>query len=124
MVPSLPYAEYDIPWEGEGPSMGAGGADSDPRYGGEQMMVATNVSLQYVYGIVPPKINTAIDFAGPALYPPDAENYALAALPNTAITVYLNQDTVPGGIVGEDYPADITLQAPPVVLGGTMTRGA
>lgn len=124
MTTSLPYAEYPVTWEGDGPNIGAGASDSDAIYG-EQQMVVTQVSLQPLRTISPPVIAMHIERDGPALPPLDTVGAAsVASAPSLALPLtYENQDMVAGGIVGSDYLPPLALGAPPVALGGTLTRG-
>lgn len=122
MIESLPYEVVANPWDGDGPSIGYGGNDSDPRYGGASDLVAIAYSLQYKYALVPPRPHTFIDHDPSNLYPTDNQygDHAYTTLAKLAPISPTGdyQDTVPGGIVGNDYEPDISLQAPSIPLGG------
>lgn len=122
MIEALPYDVVSNPWDGDGPSLGAGGSDSDPRYGGASDLVSVGYSLQYKYALVPGRPHTFIDHDPANLYPVDNK---YSDVPYTTLKKLYTigstgdyQDTVPGGIVGNDYEPDISLQAPSIPLGG------
>lgn len=122
MINAIPHDIQPNPWDGDGPSIGAGGNDSDPRYGGASDLVSVAYSLQYIYALVPGRPHTYIDMASMAPYPTDNQysDHAYTTLKKLAPigTTGDYQDVLAGGIIGDDYEPDVSLQAPSIPLGG------